>query len=55
MVDYHKTPTKSGYMLDHTTFTYLLDTQGKVRLLAGDREPADWMIQDIRLLLTSAP
>ena len=51
-VDYQKTPTKSGYMLDHTTFGYLLDTQGKVRLLAGDREPAEWMAQDIQLLLT---
>jgi protein SCO1 len=54
LVDYQKTPTKSGYMLDHTTFTYLLDAQGKVRLLAGDREPAEWLEQDIRLLLASA-
>jgi protein SCO1 len=54
LVDYQKIPTKSGYMLDHTTFSYLLDTQGKVRLLAGDREPAEWLAQDIRQLLVSA-
>jgi len=53
-VDYQKVPTKNGYLLDHTTFIYLFDTQGKVRLLAGDREPSEWMAQDIRLLLTSA-
>jgi protein SCO1/2 len=54
LVDYQKVPTKTGYMLDHTTFSYLIDTQGKVRLLAGDRESAEWLAQDIRLLLTSA-
>ena len=54
MVDYQKIPTKKGYLLDHTTFIYLLDTQGKVRLLAGDREPSEWLAQDIRLLLASA-
>jgi protein SCO1/2 len=54
LVDYQKIPTKSGYMLDHTTFSYLLDAQGKVRLLAGEREPAEWLAQDIRQLLVSA-
>lgn len=54
LVEYHKTPTKKGYLMDHTTFIYLLDTQGKVRLLAGDREPSEWLAQDIRLLLASA-
>jgi protein SCO1/2 len=51
LVDYQKVPAKSGYMLDHTTFSYLIDTQGRVRLLAGDREPAEWLAQDIQLLL----
>ena len=54
MVDYQKVPAKSGYFMDHTTFTYLIDTQGKVRLLAGEREPDEWLAQDIRLLLASA-
>jgi len=54
-MDYHKHPTKSGYTLDHSTFTYLLDAQGKTRLMAGDRQPADMLAADIRLLLASAP
>jgi protein SCO1/2 len=52
-VDYQKNPTKSGYMLDHSTFSYLIDTRGKVRLMAGEREPADQLAEDIRLLLAS--
>lgn len=51
LVDYRKNPTKSGYTLDHTTFSYLIDAQGKVRLLAGERESSEWLAQDIRLLL----
>jgi protein SCO1/2 len=54
LVEYHKTPAKKGYFMDHTTFSYVIDTQGKVRLLAGEREPDDWLAQDIRLLLASA-
>ena len=55
LADYRKNPTKNGYTLDHTTFSYLLDTQGKVRLLAGERESSEWLAEDIRLLLASAP
>ncbi len=52
-VDYQKHITKAGYTMDHSTFSYLIDAEGKLRLLAGDREPADWLAQDIRLLLAS--
>ena len=51
--DFHKHPTSSGYTLDHSTFTYLLDTQGKLRLMAGERQPSEWLAEDIRLLLAS--
>jgi protein SCO1/2 len=53
-VDYQKVPSKKGYFMDHTTFTYLIDTQGKLRLMAGDRETSEWLAQDIRQLLASA-
>ena len=53
-VDYQKVPTKNGYLMDHTTFIYMFDTQGKLRLMAGDREPSEWLAQDIRQLLASA-
>jgi protein SCO1/2 len=53
MVDYQKHAEKNGYSLDHTTFIYVLDQDGRVRLLAGNREPPDWLAADIRLLLAS--
>jgi len=52
-VAYQRAPAKHGYFMDHSTFTYLIDTQGKVRLMAGDRESSEWLAQDIRLLLAS--
>jgi len=53
-VSYQKHPGKSGdYTMDHSTFSYLVDTHGKVRLMAGYLEPADWLAQDIRQLLAS--
>ncbi len=53
LAEYHKTPAKTGYFMDHTTFSYVIDTQGKVRLLVGEREPDEWLAQDIRQLLAS--
>jgi protein SCO1/2 len=53
-VDYQKVPAKHGYYMDHSTFTYLIDTQGKLRLMAGDRESSEWLAEDIRQLLASA-
>jgi protein SCO1 len=52
--DYQKVPTRKGYLMDHTTFIYMLDTQGKLRLMAGDRESSEWLAEDIRQLLASA-
>jgi len=53
-VSYKKHVEKSGgYSMDHSTFSYLVDTHGKVRLMVGDMEPADWLAQDIRQLLAS--
>lgn len=50
-VVYQKQPTKSGYNVDHTAGTYLIDAAGKVRLLAPYGQNAEWLAQDIRLLL----
>ena len=52
--DYQKVPAKHGYYMDHSTFTYLIDTQGKLRLMAGDRETPELLAEDIRQLLASA-
>lgn len=50
-VVYQKQPTSTGYNVDHSAGTYLIDTNGKVRLLAPYGQRADWLADDIRLLL----
>lgn len=50
-VGYQKQPTTSGYNMDHTTGTFLIDPNGKVRLRAPHAQRADWLAEDIRLLL----
>jgi len=50
-VVYQKQPTTSGYSMDHSAGTFLIDPQGKVRLLAPYGQRAEWLAEDIRLLL----
>lgn len=53
-VGYQKQPTSSGYNMDHTMGTFLIDPNGKVRLRAPHAQRADWLAEDIRLLLSGA-
>ena len=50
-VEYRKHPTTSGYSVDHSAGTFLIDPNGRVRLLAPYGQRAEWMAEDIRLLL----
>jgi protein SCO1/2 len=50
-VVYQKQPTTTGYNVDHSVGTFLIDTNGRVRLLSPYGQRADWLEQDIRLLL----
>lgn len=50
-VTYQKQPTSSGYSLDHTDGSFVIDTKGRVRLLAPYAQRSAWMVEDIRLLL----
>ena len=50
-VGYQKQPTSSGYIMDHTMGTFLIDPNGKVRLRAPHAQRADWLAEDIRQLL----
>jgi len=50
-VVYLKQPTTSGYNVDHSAGTFLIDKEGRVRLLAPYNQRPDWFIDDIRLLL----
>lgn len=48
---YQKQPTSSGYSMDHSSGTYLIAPDGRVRLLAPYGQRPDWLADDIRLLL----
>lgn len=53
-VAYQKRPTETGYDMDHTTGTFLIDPNGRVRLRAPHAQRAEWFADDIRLLLGGA-
>ncbi|OGT20412.1 MAG: photosynthetic protein synthase I, partial [Gallionellales bacterium RIFOXYB12_FULL_54_9] len=50
-VVYQKQPTQTGYNVDHSSGSFLIDPQGRVRLLAPFAQQSAWTEQDIRLLL----
>ena len=50
-VTYQKQPTSSGYSVDHSAGTFLIDPKGRVRLLAPYGQRSEWLAEDIRLLL----
>ncbi len=53
-VNYAKqTDNHGGYTLDHTDGVYLIGLGGKPLLLAPYHQPAQLMVEDIRLLLSS--
>lgn len=53
-VGYQKQVTASGYTVDHSVGTFLVDPAGRVRLRAPLAQRADWLAEDIRLLLSGA-
>jgi protein SCO1/2 len=50
-VMYQKQATPTGYNVDHSAGSFLIDTDGRVRLLSPFAQRTDWLEQDIRLLL----
>jgi len=50
-VTYQKQQTTSGYSVDHSAGTFLIDPKGRVRLLAPYGQRSEWLAEDIRLLL----
>lgn len=50
-VTFKKQATSSGYSIDHSTGTFLIDPQGKVRLRAPYGLRSEWLADDIKLLL----
>lgn len=52
-VNYQKQPGSHGnYTLDHSDGTYLIGTTGKPVLLSRYGQATNWLVEDIRLLLT---
>ena len=50
-VSYAKQASKTGYNVDHTAGVYIIDTNGKVRLVAPYGQRSEWLAQDVHLLL----
>lgn len=53
-VTYQKQPSASGYTVDHSVGTFLVDPKGRVRLRAPLAQRSEWLAEDIRLLLAGA-
>lgn len=53
-VSYRKQPSASGYTVDHSVGTFLIDPKGRVRLRAPLAQRSEWLAEDIRLLLAGA-
>jgi len=53
-VFYQKVPEGSSYTIDHTAFTYVYDTQGRLRLAVRHEQSTEKTIADIRRLLAQA-
>ncbi|MDR0716980.1 MAG: SCO family protein [Azoarcus sp.] len=50
---YRKTPTGSGYTIDHSAISYLYDPAGRLRLAVSHQSPAAAIAADVALLLQS--
>lgn len=53
-VTYQKQLSASGYTVDHSVGTFLVDPKGRVRLRAPLAQRSEWLAEDIRLLLAGA-
>ena len=53
-VIYQKVPAGDTYTMDHSTFTYIFDPQGHIRLLARPEIDAAGLVDDLRQLLAGA-
>ena len=52
-VFYQKVPTGSSYTMDHTSLSYLYDTNGKLRVLLRHEQSAQECVEDIRQVMAN--
>ncbi len=45
------TPSAAGYSVDHTTYTYLIDAEGKLRVIYPFQAPREMIVEDISELI----
>jgi len=50
---YRKVPTGAGYTMDHSTFTYVFDPAGRLRLALRHEQSAEEVASDLRTLMQS--
>lgn len=48
------TGSEGGYVFQHTDYIYVIDTQGRVRLLVGGKDPDEAIIEAVKALLREA-
>lgn len=53
-VFYQKVPTGSSYTMDHTAFNYLIDPQGRIRVVLRHEQAIEDYVADIQSLLREA-
>lgn len=47
------TPSAAGYSVDHTAYTYLIDAEGKLRVIYPFQTPREMIVADIENLIAS--
>ena len=52
-VFYRRVPSGSSYTMDHTAISYVLDTEGRMRLGLKHQLTGDECVQDIKTLMKS--
>lgn len=50
-IHYAKVPTSTSYTMDHTALTYILDTEGRLRLALRHEQSPQEVAQDLRTLM----
>ena len=53
-VFYQKVLTGSSYAMDHSAFTYVFDTQGRIRLMLRHDQSAEQFAGDLRMLMKAS-
>lgn len=52
--EFEGTPSAAGYLVDHTAYSYLIDPDGRLRVIYPFQAPRDMIVQDLRDMLTGS-